>query len=364
MNQDFRTSSNASEHLGSHLDVANPEKGVSLGRNLLSLWYNLTAPSDPGTRADLSQREAYRRGRLASLALLLLFLVIFLFMASISITANLNVTVFVSSGVTILALWATTAVLNRYSHLTATAILMIIIIDGGIVTDLFFVRGGLGLVNIPLFDLLIASELIAVSLLKPSSVFIAALLNSAIIVLVIMVVHRAHDLALYIDMSGLAVIIIRPILLQLAVALVTFLFVDSALKALKRADQAVAMAAMERAIAEYERAQADQKRTLENAIQYLVDTQRKVANGDLAARVPVTEDNVLWPVAISFNTLLTRFQHLQHDSDQLQQIQHELPRLIHAIREAKRTQRPIRISRSGTLLDAIILELTHHNTNT
>ena len=334
------------------------EQPAPAKKSLLSAWYNLTAPTDPGTKVDLPTSETYRRGRLASLALLLLFIVILLFMASISITSNLNWLVFLTSGASLLVLGFTAAILNRRGYLIAVTILMIIMLDGGIVTDLIFVRGGIGLVNLPIFDLLVATELIAVSLLDPFWVFFAAILNSMIIILTLLFVHHAHDLAQYIAMSGWAVVTLRPILLQFVVAIVTFLWVDSALKALKRADQAEIIATMERAIAEYERAQADQKRSLEHGIQYLTATQHRVANGDLSARVPITEDNVLWSVAISFNNLLTRFQRLQQDSDQLYRIQQELPRLIQAIREAKSARRPIRLAPGHTALDALIIELT------
>ena len=106
------------------------------------------------------------------------------------------------------------------------------------------------------------------------------------------------------------------------------------------------------------RSEAAKKRVLEHGIQYLVETQRRVANGDIAARVPLTEDNVLWPVAISFNNLLTRYQRLNEEAEHLQQVRREITRIVQAIHIAKRTRSSIKLSRGGTELDELILEFT------
>ena len=248
-------------------------------------------------------------------------------MAAIGITANINHPVFVISAIGVFLLVFSAGMLNRRGYLTGATLIMILVLDGGIATTVITVKGGLGLVNLPIFDLMIASELIAVSLLAPISVFIVCLLNCCFIILDVLLEHHAPDLNHYLALSGWAVILARPLLLQIVVALVTFLWVDSALRALKRADQAEALAAMEHAIAEYERSNAMQKRQLEQGIQYLIETQRRVANGDLTARVPTTQNNVLWPVAISFNNLLTRFQRFQQDANEIERIRQDMPRV-------------------------------------
>ncbi len=326
------------------------------GRALLK-WYIYTSPSDPGSQTYFQRREEFRRGRLASLTLLLLIFVVILFMAAISITANINRPIFLISGLGTCILIFTAGTLNRRGYLTAATLIMLLILDGGIATTAITVKGGLGLVNLPLFDLLIASELIAVSLLRPSTVFLVGLLNCSFIVLDVLLERHAPDLNHYLALSGWAVVVARPLLLEFVVAIVTFLWVDSAIKALRRADQAEAMAAMEHAIAEYERAGTMQRRQLEQGIQYLIETQRRVANGDFTARVPTTQNNVLWPVAISFNNLLTRFQRFQHDANELERIRRDMPRVLHAIRDAKQKNQQITLERTGTVIDAIILEL-------
>ena len=333
------------------------KKGFRWWERALLNWYTYTAPTYPGSQTSLQEQEAFRRGRLASLSLLGLICVVVLFMASISITANINRPVFVISVIGVFLLVLSAGMLNRRGYLTGAALIMMLILDGGIATTVITVKGGLGLVNLPIFDLMIASELIAVSLLNPSSVFIVSIMNCCFIILDVLFEHHAPDLNHYLALSGWAVILARPILLQLVVALVTFLWVNSALNALKRADQAETLAAMEHAIAEYERSNALQKRQLEQGIQFLIETQRRVANGDFTARVPTTQNNVLWPVAISFNNLLTRFQRFQQDANEIERIRQDMPRVLHAIRDAKQKKHPLRIERTGTALDALILEL-------
>lgn len=348
-----------------HSETTNPtsaeseqESNYLWWKRLLLKWYSYTAPSSPGPHANFQQQETYRRGRLASLTLLLIIFVVVLFMASIGITANINTPIFLFSGIGICLLIAAATILNRRGQLLIATLIMIVIIDGGIATTALAVKGGLGLVNLPLFDLMIASELIAVSLLNPSSVFLVGFLNSSFIVLDIIFEHHAPDLNHYLTLSGWAVVVARPVLLQFAVAIVTFLWVDSAIKALRRADQAEAIAAMERAIADYERVDAAKKRSLEQSIQYLIETQRRVANGDFTARVPTTPDNVLWSVAISFNNLLTRFQRFHHDASEMEHIRRSLPYVLQAIRELKKKRHPVVLERTGTELDALIIELS------
>ncbi|GCE31680.1 hypothetical protein KDA_71640 [Dictyobacter alpinus] len=328
-----------------------------LWKRARSLWYRYTAPPYPGLQATFKQQEAFRRGRLASLTLLFIIFLVVLFMAAMGVTTNLNVPVFITSAIVVFVLIFVMAWLIRHSHITAATLIMLLVMDGGNITTALAAKGGIGLINLPLFDIMIASELIAVSLLNPATVFLVCLFNCIFITLDIVFGPRAADLNHYLAMSGWAVVISRPLLLELAVAVVTWQWVTSANKALKRANKAEKLAAMEHEIAEYERNDAVKKRQLEQSIQYIIETQRQVANGDFTARVPTTPDNMLWPVAISFNNLLTRFQRYQREASEIERIRKDMPMVLQAIREAKMTGRPLQMRRTGTVIDAILLEL-------
>lgn len=93
----------------------------------------------------------------------------------------------------------------------------------------------------------------------------------------------------------------RSITLYAVVAAVAYLWVQSALKALQRADRA-------ELIAELERRENEQKQRLEQEIGQILLTHVRVANGDLNARAPTYQDNALWQIGIALNNLLARFK--------------------------------------------------------
>jgi hypothetical protein len=125
-----------------------------------------------------------------------------------------------------------------------------------------------------------------------------------------------------------------------------------------------------------------QKQELEGGIQMILDTHVQVANGDFSTRAPLTQDHLLWQVAYSLNNLLARLQRLsqaeaelqrsrlefrhhmgstqmqaQQIKAELQQVYTETQHLVEALREAKKRDRPIRVSPSHTLLDPLCQEL-------
>jgi hypothetical protein len=126
-----------------------------------------------------------------------------------------------------------------------------------------------------------------------------------------------------------------------------------------------------------------QKQELESGVQAILETHVQVANGDFGTRAPLTQDHLLWQVAYSLNNLLARLQRLnqaetelqqaklefrrhlgstqmqaQQIKAELQQIYAETQHMVETLREAKKRERPIRISSSHPLLDPLSRELT------
>nr|MBA2287212.1 hypothetical protein [Ktedonobacteraceae bacterium] len=141
-----------------------------------------------------------------------------------------------------------------------------------------------------------------------------------------------------------------------------------------RADRAEVIASLEHAIAEQGQAIVEQKRLLDLGIEQVLQTHVRVSNGDFNARVPLTEESVLWPIAVSLNNLLSRFQRLRYLEDEMQKLQpqiqqarmldhefqqmrQEIARVIPVMREARAMQRPIRARKSGTILDPLLSEI-------
>lgn len=131
-----------------------------------------------------------------------------------------------------------------------------------------------------------------------------------------------------------------------------------------------------------ERAAAQRQQELELGIEQLLQTHVQVANGNFAARVPLSQEHVLWQIASALNTLLARIQSLSQELSRLRQermnsahtveslqnrehqIVHELQRvqmetaqLIEVLRDAKTRTRPISTLSSFTLLAPLYKEL-------
>lgn len=131
-----------------------------------------------------------------------------------------------------------------------------------------------------------------------------------------------------------------------------------------------------------ERVAAQEKRDLELGIEQLLQTHVQIANGNFAARVPLTQEHVLWKIASALNTLLARTQRLNQDMAQVQQmrinaaytvesvqmqaqqitvelqhVQAETAALVEVLRDAKVKERPISVLPSHTLLAPLHKEL-------
>ena len=221
---------------------------------------------------------------------------------------------------------------NRGGKAIVSSILLIVVIDLGCGLMLLTSPMGLDVANLPVFDLLIISELIAVSLLPAVSVFPIALGN--ILFILGDIGLQPHTSALnQLLASGMAYdVIVQPIGLQIIVAVVTYLWVRSALRAIARADRA-------EEVAELKRRDAERTHQLEMGIQQLLQTQVRAANGDLMARANLGQDNVLWQVGVSLNMLLTRLQKAGWETSRAeyenQRLRGEVARLTQVLREVR-----------------------------
>jgi hypothetical protein len=219
---------------------------------------------------------------------------------------------------------------NRGGKAIVSSILLIIVIDLGCGLMLLTSPMGLDVANLPVFDVLIVSELIAVSLLPAVSVFPIALGN--ILFISGDIALQPHTPALnQLLASGMAYdVVAQPIGLQIIVAVVTYLLVRSALRAIARADRA-------EEVAELQRREAERTHQLESGIQQLLRTQVRAANGDLTARANLSQGNILWQVGISLNLLLTRLQKAAWEASRAenenQHLRWEVARLTEALRE-------------------------------
>ncbi len=336
----------------------------------LEWWYRLGAPPTPPPSASIAERENARRGRLASIVLLVELLIVLLFaLPSLAFQNIVLIPAALGLGLLLcLALW-----FNHRGRTTIAGVLALLPPSIGIAMTLITTAGGLSANSIFLYDMMIQSVLIAVSLLPPGSVFIVTAINCIFIILDFNLEQHTADLKAMIAFAGPEVYA-RPIILHIIVAVVAYIWVQSATQAIKRADRAEVIAILEHDIAEQAHAIAQQKHRLDASIQQIVQTHVRVANGDINARVPLTQDNVLWEVAGALNNLLARFQRLHQAESKTHDLQRQLhwahqveyeaartrkevERQIANLRQAKSSQLPLRFTPTKTIIDPLLAEL-------
>ncbi len=344
-------------------------------------WYFLTAPPEAPANAPLDQREASRRGHLASVVLFFVLLLVLPAIPSAIGNPVLSVTLTLVIIMDIMAL-----ILNRNGKTNLAGILVVISIEIGLATSILSVSGGVGASNLPMLDLMVQAECVAVSLFIPGSVFFVAIINSIFFIFLLNFTPITPELAHLMKTDG-SRIISSPIILQVIVAIVTYLWVSSANKAIQRADRAEEIAALEQREIERQQQEIEQRQQLDAGIQLIMQTHVQVANGDFSARAPLGRDNILWRISYSLNNLLARLQsynqmlsqykNLQEKNNYLQQ---ELENTLAARSELQRTRKaaerlveslkhttngslsaPLSLH-SGTVIDHVIDQLSNAHT--
>lgn len=314
--------------------------------NKVKIWYRIAAPPEINT-TSFAQQDLARRGRLSSLILLVLFATITAFIPIGVRSINPLLLPIILS---LYLVWAIAVLLNRYGRVATAGILCVATINFAFLLNLITAPHNILTTNgILTYDLLVFSELIAVSVLPPVSVFAVATINSICIVADMVLQPHSPELERLIT-SSTYTLLVRPLALQVMVAVVTFLWVSSAMRALERADRAEEIARLQRTI-------ADQKQELEFGIQQIQMTLVTAANGNFSIRTPLAQENVLWQVAASLNTLLARLQRSNQSEQELQRIQAEVVQLVNIVREAQAWRKPIRVTPTGTKLDPLLKEL-------
>ncbi len=288
------------------------------GISFLTWWYRLAAPSVPSAGASLKQRDAFRRGRLISVILLIMIVLMTAVMLTVGIFVNPALFPIL---LVVLVILTTASVLNRRGYILIAGILVVLGLDLSIIADFLSYSSGLTVFLLPLFDIFVLPELLAVSLLPPKFVFIDACFHILFIVaaLALGLLPQSAELKALLHTPAIADALARPVAVQIFVAVVSFLWVSGASQALARADRATVIATLEHTFSEQSRIAVEQKRQLEASIQQIEDVHARVANGDLSARVSLNSDNILWQIAGSLNNLLSRLQRLRQDSSMLKQ---------------------------------------------
>lgn len=331
-------------------------------RPWLAHWYCWFTPAPPqGRLATLKEREKIRRARLASIILAVQLLFIELPVVPVVANApNHAVVLPWLCGCIIALLVAFYA--NRRGWLAVAGLLMVGSIEVTVMIKILTVPGGLSTFYLPQFDILLQPILIAVALLAPWSAFAIAGLNVSFFLAVLTLGHKAPDLlAVLHDPTRVGDLFSVPIMGQILTAFFAFLIVRDLLSALKSADQAEQLAALEFMLAESRREAESRNVQLEAGIGEIVQTIRQVSTQQgegKRARVHLAQEHLLWPVGMQLNLFLDRYQRAREADATLEATTNAITELANAIYQSRQTNQPLRLpARRNTPLDAVLMAI-------
>lgn len=262
----------------------------------LGPWLRLTSPRPAGIAPDARGRELLRRSRLLSVLMLAIALIILvLFPKGFIPSLDLGTLGGEVLGVVILV---TTALLNRAGRVTLAAAIFVGGIAVALALSLVATPGGLGMQDLPTYDLFVVPVVMAGILLPKGAPFVIWLGCAAFIVADITFEGHQQNLDDYIKQVGLYATVVLPLVSTAALAVVSWLAAGSVERAIAEADRTTEL---ERAYG----AIAGQKQRLESGVAVLQQVHARVANGDLSARAAVANGELV-PLAISLNLMLDR----------------------------------------------------------
>lgn len=323
-----------------------------------NLWLRLASAGWEHRFDSIEARELARRSRMAAWIILGLFVVDGLLLPVGLGDPGTLVSV---AGVAFSLVLAT--FLNRRGLVSLAGGIIVLVICAGVVGALLSEPGGLHLDALPAYDLLAIPVVAAASILPRASVFIVAPMASGLIIADFFLQQHFTDLDADIKTGfcdptthacdptvGVVTMLARPVGLVLIIALVAYLWVRGTDEAIRRADRSEELLRMEHQLAE-------QSHQLEIGIHQILDTHIRVSNGDITARAPLTQENVLFQIAASLNNLLNRLGRTMQAEYVLQRTSAEIVRLRDSLVAARAGRPPLWPAPSGTPVDALLAVL-------
>jgi hypothetical protein len=291
-------------------------------KGIVGWWLRLTAP--PGAQHydqanTIVEREHLRRSQLTSWTALFSFLMPLLLLQQASDPGTL-IAIIVLAFISLLAL-----IFNRVGKQTVAALLLVLSIDAVIEGALVTARGGLSSGWLLTFDLFVLPLITVGILLNRQFIWLFMILHIAFILGDFYLLPHQQDLDILVQKwNGPAVAFARPLILQIAGCLLSFIEVRSTDQAIMRADRAQFMGKLQRATIK-------QKEELDEGIREVLRILTRAANSDFAAPISLPQENMLRQVALSINTLLERLQRSRQAETLLYQVEQEAAQLATAL---------------------------------
>jgi hypothetical protein len=305
----------------------------------------------------LTQRERARRSRLVSWLVLGLLVGVAILSPLALQDARARLT---------LAMWTVgilgAAALNRRGWVTLAGIVLVVLISGGLLFANLASPLGLTLGELPNFDAYVVSVVLAATVLPRAATFLVAAGNSLLIVgNYLLQPHNANiaqDARLYSSATVQTIsFLVRPIALQLVLAVVAYLWVRGTDQEIRRADRAEEIAILEQRELERSRGEAERTFALEEGMRYLRQTVARWAQGDIRRLIPKMPVAILQQVSDDLNAFVARLGRVLQADYQLQRVQEECLRLADAIIAWRGGRVPLWPSPVGTPLDQVIQAL-------
>jgi hypothetical protein len=328
----------------SSTQLAHPPAAVGRTWQPLRWWYRCSLP---GSADHDVQDDVLSHSRLASILLLVTLIGVIAFIPAALTSDDLHVVPPVAGMFVMTCLGV---LLNKRGKTTSAGLLIIASLDTALIFSLLsYPHFTLTQNAVPIYDLFVLSDIIAVSLLPIRSILYISCYHSIFMLADIVLQPHTPDLQVLIAQTTYS-FMVRPLTIQIVVALVTYLWVRNTMKALERANKAELIARLEHTI-------ALQRQDLDEGIQQILQTLVQVANGNLDVRAPLAQQHVLWQVGVGLNTLLSRLQRANQSERELARVKMEIRRLITRVQEAKHRQVILWLPPGGTELDVLISEL-------
>jgi hypothetical protein len=310
----------------------------------LKWWYWLVALPESRLGASLRERERTRHAHLIAIFLLAFVFIeaggLFQF-AVIDNDHPFMIALLVIAFVIMILIGG----FNRTGHLTLAGLLMVALAD--ISLPSIPATGAVDLQHFGALYLSVGSLLVAASVLPAWTVFPLAITNCAVILGVISFLPRSASLDAVLRSNDAQQILAGPLLMQFIVAIVAYLWAQSMLSALKRADRAEEIALLEQR-------ELDRQAELEEGVRQLLEVHVRLSNGDFQARSSGLRNPLLWSVGNSLNILIARLSRTTQADLVLQREQEEAKRLAAAIHLARNGQQPNWPTPSGAPLDIVV----------
>ncbi|TMC20171.1 MAG: hypothetical protein E6J34_13395 [Chloroflexi bacterium] len=318
--------------------------------NLTNFWFDLTCPPEPDANASVEQRIGINRARQASA--LLFWLILVAIFAIPTALLNNQPPLLIILTITI-AFYIVAIVANRAGRLRTAGIITMIFLEGGFILALLNLqaKGGPETSDLPTFMLLVESCIASAAFFTPGWTVVLTITNCVIVFAYLMALPKAHDLAALMQTAAAYDVVSRPILLIVVVGFTLTSFSMGWLRELRRADHAEVIIDIDRRELASKDEELVMKRQLEDEMQQILVALNTFANGDLNARTPIKQNNILFRVGYSVNNLLSRVQSSYAERAQQEKTLRAIKMLAAAIEQKASLQQ---IGWTGTPIDDII----------